>query len=299
VTLTFAVPFYSHPELLERALTSVMAQRNADWDAVVVDDAPVDVGAREIVERVGEGRIRYIENPSNLGIAGNWNRCLEVAETDLVTLFHADDELAPDYADVVLDGHGRFGDAVAVYTGATVIAADGSRHVSLQDEIKRIIRPRATDGWTHIAGEAGLVSLLRGQHIFCPTLCFRRDRLPAPAFRSEWRQVLDLDLLARLLLEGDHLVGADRVAYRYRRHAENQTAQLTASFDRFEEEFAIYDEIARAAAGRGWVRASRVANRAVIIRLHLAYRAVEHLIAGRPSLAAACLRRIGDRGRRS
>lgn len=287
--ITIAVPFYSNTDLLARALGSVMAQRSDAWNAVVVDDSPEDVGAQAVVEKIGEGRIRYLRNPANLGIAGNWNRCLEVAESDLVTIFHADDELTPDYVDVVRDGHERFPGSAAVYTAATVISAEGRRRWSLQDEVKRLHRPRAGDGWTHIEGEAGLVSLLRGQHIFCPTLCFRRDRLPVPTFRSQWRQVLDLDLLARLMVEGHHLVGSRQVAYCYRRHPENQTAQMTASLDRFHEEFAIYEEIARVADEHGWDRAGRVADRALIVRLHLVYRAAAHLGRGRAGDSKACL----------
>ena len=37
-------------------------------------------------------------NTTNLGMVGNWNRCLRVARAPIVTLLHADDELAPLHA---------------------------------------------------------------------------------------------------------------------------------------------------------------------------------------------------------
>jgi glycosyltransferase involved in cell wall biosynthesis len=288
VKLTVAVPFYADADRLATALASLVAQDCDDWDAIVVDDAGPAPEARDVVARIGGGRIRYVRNRENLGLAGNWNRCLELAEHDRVTLFHADDELASDYVRRVLDTHRAFPDAVAVFTGATVVGPDGAPMFSLPDEVKRLTRPRPRDGYVHVEGEAGLISLLRGQHIFCPSLSYRRDRLPTPAFRPRWRQVADLDLLARVVLGGGSLVGVDAKAYRYRRHDENQTALLTASLERFREEFAVYDEIGAAAEGRGWTHAASTARRAMIVRLHLRYRSMEALLARDGARYRAC-----------
>jgi len=288
VTLTLAIPFYANTELLAAAVASVVAQDVDDWEAVVVDDGS-ESDAGEVVTRVGGGRIRYLRNPTNLGLAGNWNRCLEVAETELVTIFHADDELRPDYARRVLEVHRRDPDAIAVFTGASVIGATGKAIFSLPDEMKRFTRPRAEGDRIDVAGEAGLVSLLRGQHIFCPTLAYQRARLPQPTFDARWRQVTDLDLLARLLVAGERIVGTTEAAYRYRRHSANQTALLTASLDRFDEEYAVYHEIATRARARGWARAEATAERARKVQLHAAYEAVRSLLRGDLRQARACL----------
>ncbi len=288
MTLTLAIPFYSNTELLAAALASVLAQDCDDWEAVVVDDGS-DSDAREVVTRAGGGRIRYLRNPTNLGLAGNWNRCLEVAETELVTIFHADDVLRADYARRVLDVHRATPDAVAVFTGASVIGATGKAIFSIPDEVKRFTRPRADGDRIDVAGEAGLVSLLRGQHIFCPTLAYQRARLPQPTFDARWRQVTDLDLLARLLVAGEHIVGTTEAAYRYRRHNANQTALLTASLDRFDEEYAVFAEIATRARARGWTRAAATAERARKVQFHAAYEGVRSLLRGDFRQARACL----------
>jgi glycosyltransferase involved in cell wall biosynthesis len=288
VTLTLAIPFYANTELLAAALASVLAQDCDDWEAVVVDDGS-DSDAREVVTRAGGGRIRYLRNPTNLGLAGNWNRCLEVAETELVTIFHADDVLRADYARRVLDVHRATPDAVAVFTGASVIGPTGKAIFSIPDEVKRFTRPRADGDRIDVAGEAGLVSLLRGQHIFCPTLAYQRERLPQPTFDARWRQVTDLDLLARLLVAGEHIVGTTEAAYRYRRHSANQTALLTASLDRFDEEYAVFAEIATRARARGWTRAAATAERARKVQLHAAYEGVRSLLRGDLRQARACL----------
>src|SRR5262245_36289058 len=99
--VTVAVPFYQGTEFLRRAIASVYTQSDPNWRLRVCDDGP-DPGARQLVE-TGDARVRYLRNDRNLGMAGNWNRCLAAAETELVNLLHADDELLPSYIDRMRD----------------------------------------------------------------------------------------------------------------------------------------------------------------------------------------------------
>jgi len=62
----------------------------------------------EAVARVGRGRVRYVKNEKNLGIDGNFNRCVDLAETDFVTVLHADDELMPNYTATMLRALERY-----------------------------------------------------------------------------------------------------------------------------------------------------------------------------------------------
>lgn len=285
-TVTVAIPFYRGLDHLAHALASVRAQTRDDWTCVVVDDCGPEPGAAEVVTRIGDPRIRSVRNDRNLGLAGNWNRCLALAEARLVTLLHADDALHPGYVDAVVRAHARHPGAVAVYSRARVIGPDGAPVFSLPDRVKRVIEPRAT-GDTVVAGEAGLDRLLRGQFIFCPTLCYRVDALPAEPFAARWQQVTDLAFLADTLFAGGVVVGIAEVHYDYRRHPGSETARLTASTRRFEEELAVYDEIAARAAACGWERAAARARRKRIIRAHLAYRVAGDLVHGRRDAARA------------
>ena len=85
--------------------------------------------------------VRYERNAVNLGLAGNWNHCLAVASTDLVTLLHADDELLPGYVAAVLGGHERHPSAAAVFPSATVIGPLRGQVVA-PDLAKRVIARR-------------------------------------------------------------------------------------------------------------------------------------------------------------
>ena len=269
--LGVVIPFYSGLPYLQRAIESLLAQSVSDWTAIVVDDAGPEPEAADLVRTVDDPRLRYVRNPTNLGLAGNWNAALELIDAELVTIFHADDELDPSYLAVVHDAHRRHPGAVAVHTRARIIGADGSARFSFPDAMKNVTGPRAR-GETLTAGDEGLAVVVRGQFIFCPALSYKRSLLPSPPFDPTWKQVLDLDLIARLVFDGHEIVGVPDRAYRYRRHSASQTALMTSSHDRFVEEFAVYGEIARRATAVGWSRTAAVAGRARIVRAHVLYR---------------------------
>lgn len=73
------------PEMVDRAIKSVVAQTYTDWDLVVVDDSPCDYEFRDDVRKmVGEwsrrdSRIRYIPHDKNYGVSHARNTALKIA----------------------------------------------------------------------------------------------------------------------------------------------------------------------------------------------------------------------------
>lgn len=285
--LTFAIPFFRRVDWLAEALASVRAQRRADWRCLVLDEQ-AETGAADLVASLGDPRIAHRANERRLGIVGNWNRGLDAADTELVTLLHADDRLLPDYMDVVVALADAHPVAVAAACDAEIVDAGGRAIFSLADAVKRRLVPPG-EPW-RLAGESGLAALARCDFVMCPTVAWRLPVLGARRFESGWHQVQDLELLARLLLDGEEIAGTRRRAYVYRRHAASATAQQTEDLSRFEEEIAVLDRIAARARKQGMPHAARVAERKAIVRLHLALRAAGDLARLRPAASLAKLR---------
>jgi glycosyltransferase involved in cell wall biosynthesis len=269
-TLSLAVPYYQGEHFLTRAIESVLGQRNPNWTLLVSDDSPGEQGVGALVARYRDPRIRYRKNAATLGLAGNWNACLNESAGDLVTILHADDELLEDYCDVMLQAARDHPDAACYFCDAVIIDERGRRIFSLPDMVKRFIRPSAS-GPLVLSGPRGIAALLHGDFIMCPTVCYRRDRLRDRRFDERWRFVLDLDFFTRLLAGGEKLVGIPTAAYAYRRHAGSATAQQTVNLQRFVEEVAVYDQLADLGEQQGWSEVVRVGRRKRIIRLNLLY----------------------------
>jgi len=278
----------------------VRAQRMGAWRCIVLDDRGEPGGVAELVASFDDPRITYHDNQTTLGIVGNWNRGLDLAATELVTLLHADDRLLPDYCDVIFalaDAHPH---AVALCCDAEIIDAQGRPRFSLADAVKRRLVPRG-EPW-QIEGESGLRAIARGDFVMCPTVAWRREQLGARRFESGLKQAQDLEMLARLLLDGETIAGTRRRAYAYRRHSESATAVQTEDLSRFEEEVEVMDRIATSARERGFHDAARVAERKAIVRLHLAVRIATDLASLRAPAALRKLRFLtrigGERGER-
>lgn len=266
------MPFYSGLDHLEAALMSLLAQTVTDWEAIVVDDAGPE-SAESLVARVGDPRIRYVRNDTNLGLADNWNKALSLATTDLVTIFHCDDELEPHYAATMIALMDRHPQAVAGHCRVKLIDDTGQSTRTLADTVKRWLTPRFT-GDHVIEGDGGLQSLMRANWVFCPTMCYRRNLISESPFDPRWRFVLDLDAMRRFILAGQIIVGTSTVAYRYRRHENNQTRILGADFRRHDEELSFASEVAEQAARLGWTATAPTARRATVIRANLVVEAV-------------------------
>jgi hypothetical protein len=284
--ITFAIPFHSNLALLEKAVESVLAQSLTDWELIISDDHSPEDGAARIPEKYKDARIRYARNDTNLGMAGNWNRGLDLAQSELVTLLHADDFLLPSYADVMVAAAGRHPDATAFFCDVSIVDGGDRPVLSVPDLYKKLLWPHRK-GALILAGEGGLRALMKGDFIMCPTLCYRKSKLGALRFSETWKMVLDLDLEARLLLRGDTLIGVTDKAYAYRRHSDNSSLKYTQSLLRFREEIAIFREIGARARDKGWARVAAIAARKRIIKLHLLYCIFRDVLTLRLPLAAA------------
>jgi glycosyltransferase involved in cell wall biosynthesis len=292
--VTIAIPFHRGRAYLRAAIESVLGQQDQAWRLLVVDDSAGAEGAFEVVAEIGDPRIVLHRNPQNLGMVANWNRCLDLAESDLVTLLHADDRLLPNYVGLMRGLAVRHRDAAAFFCAARIIDASGNAHFSFADAIKRVFVPSVGDE-IPLRGRASLAALMRGNFIMCPTLCYRKSLLAGERFAEEWRQVQDLEFTARLLLEGRSLVGSTERAYAYRRHADNATSAHSDSLLRFDEEFRLFDRIAEQADELGWDEVARVSRGKAIVRLHLAYRVVTDSLGLDFAKAGAKLRFLASR----
>ena len=170
--VSVCIPTYRAADHLAATIDSVLTQTFADFELVVVDDNSPDRTA-EIVGGYRDSRLRYLQNPANLGPEGNWNRCLGEARGRYFKLLPQDDLLAPDclarQVEVLeQDAENRI---ALVFGARAVVDADGklllrraafgkrARRVSGHDLIRACLRKGS-----NIIGEPGNVLLRNPAH---------------------------------------------------------------------------------------------------------------------------------------
>lgn len=94
--LTIIMPVYDHPyNLMKRAIDSVLYQTcDYSYQVLIVDDfadRKIPSEFEKYVKSINDDRIIYYKNEKNLGVFANWNRGIELAESEWVTILHTDD----------------------------------------------------------------------------------------------------------------------------------------------------------------------------------------------------------------
>lgn len=289
------LPFYGDPGLLRQTVASVRAQTSEDWRLIVVDDGYPDPTISTWFADLEDPRIEYHRNVTNLGANLNYMRALSLASAEYVVVMGADDLLLPRYLADVEAAIAAFPGVAIIETGVEVI--DGENHVirPLVDRVKSRLTPTTT-GPTLLAGENLMVSLLRGNWTYFPSLCWRRDVIEKIGFRPDFHVVQDLGLLLDVLRGGGELALSPRTAFQYRRHTSSDSAVKTLTGERFAEERQYFRTIAAELGSAGLGRAERAARRHLTSRLHAAALVPAALGARNASAATGLLRHALARG---
>ena len=288
----FAIPFFNKAEYLHETLISLIRQTCPHWNAAVFDDASEPQQsqlAANHVKRLGDARIQYKKNATNLGMAKNWNQGLLAGINHptaiATTILHADDRLLEDYVLAMSNALRGNPQITAVFCKTVIIDNKGQRSFSFADFYKKTLISTNSDKEVILNGVDGIAKLIPGNFIFCPTLCYRNFEL-LERFDEQFKMVLDLEFILRLLKKGNQLLGLyAQPLFEYRRHAANATNVLTQNLQRFYEEEALYSELANWLLGHGYITLSKEAAKMTVIKKNLIFLFFQAIVTGRLKLA--------------
>src|SRR5687768_14725017 len=136
------MPYYGDPELFRLAIASVRSQEGGGWRLTVIDDGYPDPRPGAAVARLGDPRIRYVRNEQNVGVTASFQRCIELAEAEYMTIAGCDDLLRPNYVKEIAALQRQFPEASYIQPGVEVIDESGETVRPLADRVKARYRPR-------------------------------------------------------------------------------------------------------------------------------------------------------------
>ncbi len=195
--ISFIIPAFNAEATILRTLTSLRAQADVSWQAIVVNDGSSD-RTSEIVRRCAESdaRIKLIEQENN-GASHARNVGLRSADGEYVTFLDADDTVEPAYAERMTARLQRHASAGAVCCGSIRRSRTGN-------EINRVIA-RDPAAACEATAPAPIHALL-----------VRRSRLlELGGFDEGLRAYEDWDLWVRMVLAGVVIVVEPRILATY------------------------------------------------------------------------------------
>lgn len=92
--VSVCIPVYNAEPYILKTLKSVLESTWSNLEVVVVDNASED-RTLEVVQSVQDERVRCYRNDTNLGMVGNWNKCVHLCQGEYVKLVPADDIVYP------------------------------------------------------------------------------------------------------------------------------------------------------------------------------------------------------------
>jgi len=266
VTLDIMMPFYGRFDHFRAAVESVLAQSDPDWRLVIIDDVYPDLAPGQWASGLGDDRITYIRNETNLRPSRNYNKAITLARSEFVVIMGCDDVMLPGYVARIAELIEQFPDAAIIQPGVSVIDENGAAVSPLPDRVKAAYRFGGT-GARAFSGERLATSLLRGNWTYFPSLVWRTSELEG-GFRADLDVVQDLAKLMQITLRGGSLVLDDTVVFTYRRHSTSVSAVTGPDGSKFRQERTLFREVERAARERGWNSAARAAHNHLTSRLN-------------------------------
>jgi glycosyltransferase involved in cell wall biosynthesis len=236
VRVSVLMPMRNPGEFLRAAIASVLCQRDAGLELVVIDDGSTD-GSRELVAAMADPRIVLVDGPRS-GISACLNAGLARVSGEVLMRCDADDLYPPGRIRAQLDWLAAHPGFVGVCAPFDMIGPDGTdvaapgRHLvdELTDAAERILDGRLR---THLC-----------------TFAFRREVLATTgAFRAFFETAEDIDFALRLA-EAGPLGFLPVVAYRYRLHDASITHRQASARRLFFEATAYAMSRERLAGGR-------------------------------------------------
>lgn len=279
--LTVAIPAFNGTAHLAETLDGFLAQSEAGFDLLVVDDRSDD-GTPDMVRALAGDKARIEVNAERLGLAGNWNRCVALSRTPWVAIFHQDDLSRPGDLAMRLAAIDRSGEDVGLIAGrADVVDREGRAAPPSVIEPGGLPGP-ASDGFVDYSPGAFVAPLSRQNILRCSAVTTsKRAHEVVGGFDPSYRYVVDWDFWLRVAerFGVTWINSPPKVSVRW--HAASETHRFKAGLDDLEETERL---LARLASSP-----DRSTNR----RLARAYlnRAYDARRSGQTDLARAALKR--------
>ncbi|WP_319370789.1 glycosyltransferase family 2 protein [uncultured Ilyobacter sp.] len=106
--ITIAIPTYKRAVLLEKALNSALNQKGfSNYEVIVIDDENnpgSETETQKLIRGYNDPKLLYYRYEGNgtLGMAGAWNKCLELARGKWYSMLHDDDLLKENFLEEMM-----------------------------------------------------------------------------------------------------------------------------------------------------------------------------------------------------
>lgn len=161
--VSICIPTYNRASMVSDAIRSALNQTYSPIEVLVVDNASTDT-IEEVVRSFHDPRLKFVKNDKNLGLFGNFNRCIELAQGKYIHILHSDDWIDSDFTETCTRFLESNPDVVMTFTSLILHTPENQKLLIVSDKTEIYPPP---SGFRQI--------LLRQSFIGCPSVMVRRE----------------------------------------------------------------------------------------------------------------------------
>ncbi|WP_128694902.1 glycosyltransferase family 2 protein [Methanoculleus taiwanensis] len=162
-TVSICIPTFNRAAMVGRAIESALGQTYRNIEVLVVDNASDD-NIEDVVASYTDPRLKFIKNPVNLGLFGNFNRCVELSRGEFVHILHSDDYIDPEFTEACVRFFEEHPSVSLTFTSAEMHTPSRTHTVRYAET--DVIMP-APEGFRRILSERCFIT--------CPSVMIRRS----------------------------------------------------------------------------------------------------------------------------
>ncbi|HEX2767864.1 MAG TPA: glycosyltransferase family 2 protein, partial [Geobacteraceae bacterium] len=230
--VTVCIPAYNCARFIADAIDSVLNQRFAGFELLIIDDCSTDSTA-EIARSYAarDSRIIFKVNDKNLGMVANWNLCLETAQGKYIKYLFGDDLFSSNEAlqrmASVLDNDSMIS---VVASGRNIIDAKSN----FVKKVSSFADGTLVDGTYVISRCLSAQRNLVGE----PSIVMFRKSQAMRGFNAEYGQLVDLEMWFHLLEQGKYAhIGESLSSFRV--HPDQQSEKNVQNLLHIDEYFML------------------------------------------------------------
>ena len=215
------VPTYNPGIYLEKTLMSVLEQDDGatTMQIAIVDDNSSDNTPIDLLKKLGlDDRVEYYRHRTTLGLAGNWNSCIDLARGEFVHILHQDDFIHPGFYRELRKGFFQ-----EQYVGAAFCRCQVLEEASQRLVERELLQsnPGVLQDWLEI--------IATKNRILTPSIVVRRKVYELlGGYYTDLYFALDWEMWVRIA-NSYHVWYEPKTLATYRTHDESETANLSKS----------------------------------------------------------------------
>lgn len=231
--VTVCIPTYNYGRFIGDAINSVLTQTFTDLELIIVDNCSTDDTSEVVAKFVRlDSRVRYYCNKANIGMVGNWNKCLGYARGDYVNILCADDLLQPDF----------IAQAQMMLSKDDAVALVGCSRTFVRENLEVIFTRSFAEHDIVLNGTAVINRCLIHMNLIGePTAVLFRRPLAKRGFSERYRHLADLEMWFHLLESGKFCFINEPLCS-IRLHAEQETNYNVNSCSTIMDEITLINE---------------------------------------------------------